>query len=83
VVVDLDELLWHAWVRPEDALEKANRGEWSIIRPTLAHLQWLRRWQSVEEAIRSARGADGRTVVVPRMVEDGSLLPILMPVDRG
>lgn len=83
VVVDPDELLWHAWVRPEDALEKANRGEWSIIRPTLAHLQWLRRWQSVEEAIRSARGADGRTVVVPRMVEDGSLLPILMPVDRG
>lgn len=81
VVIDADELIGYAWVTPEDALTRSEGGEWAMITPTTAHLRWLRRRSSIEEAINSARGADGRSSIVPRMVEDGSLLPVHMPAE--
>ena len=81
VVVDAEELLWHRWVTPGEALAHATAGEWAMIKPTLSHLHWLRRWSSIEEAVGSAEGADGRTLIIPRVVEDGSLLPIHMPAE--
>lgn len=81
VVIDRDELIGHEWVTPETALAKHEDGEWALIQPTLSHLQWLKRWSSVDEALRSASGADGRTLIIPRTVEDGSLLPIHMPAE--
>jgi len=81
VEIDTDELIWHAWVTPAIALERHDLGEWAMFQPTLTHLRWLLRWQSIEDAIRSAEGADGRTLILPRKVEDGSLLPIHMPAE--
>lgn len=81
VVIDRDELVGHEWVTPESALSKHETGEWTMIRPTLSHLRWLSRWASVEEALHSASGADGRSLIIPRTVEDGSLLPIHMPAE--
>lgn len=49
--------------------------------PTLVPLRWLVRRTSIEDALASARGADGRTLIGPRLVEDGSLVPIHMPAD--
>jgi 8-oxo-dGTP pyrophosphatase MutT (NUDIX family) len=79
VEIDTDELIWHQWATPDAALERYARGDWAMFQPTLAHLRWLRRWDSIEDAISSAEGADGRTLILPRRVEDGSLLPIHMP----
>jgi 8-oxo-dGTP pyrophosphatase MutT (NUDIX family) len=81
VEIDADELIWHAWVTPEIALERHDRGEWAMFQPTLSHLRWLLRWSSFEDALWSADGADGRTLILPRKVEDGSLLPIHMPAE--
>lgn len=81
VVIDTDELVGYEWIAPRSALERYEAGTWALIGPTIAHLQWLSRWSSIEEAIRSARGADGRTLIVPRRVDDGSLLPIHMPAE--
>lgn len=81
VEIDTAELLWHEWVAPEIALARHERGEWAMFQPTLSHLRWLRRWDSIEAAIRSAEGADGRTSILPGRVEDGSLLPIHMPAE--
>ncbi|MFP3881423.1 MAG: NUDIX hydrolase [Actinomycetota bacterium] len=81
VEIDTSELIGHEWVTPGDALERHVSGTWSMMRPTIAHLRWLRRWSSVEEVLRSAQGADGRTLIVPRVVDDGSLLPIHMPAE--
>jgi 8-oxo-dGTP pyrophosphatase MutT (NUDIX family) len=80
VELDEDELIWHEWVAPDAALQRHVDGEWPMVQPTVSHLQWLSRWATIEEAIRSAEGADGRTLIVPRGVDDGSLLPIHMPV---
>jgi 8-oxo-dGTP pyrophosphatase MutT (NUDIX family) len=81
VVLDTEELLWHLWVTPGEALEHAGTGEWAMIKPTLSHLHWLSRWTSIEEAVASAQGADGRTLIIPRVVEDGSILPIHLPAE--
>ena len=81
VEIDSEELVAHEWIDPEAALDRYEAGMWSLIRPTIAHLQWLSRWSSVEEALASAGGADGRTLIIPRRVEDGSLLPVHMPAE--
>lgn len=81
VEIDADELIWHRWVTPEIALQCHDRGEWAMFRPTLSHLRWLHRRDSIDDAIKSAEGADGRTLILPRVVDDGSLLPIHMPAE--
>lgn len=54
-----------------------------MILPTIAHLRWLVRRSSIEDAMVSSRGADGRTLIEPKRVEDGSILPILLPEDAS
>lgn len=79
VVLDERELTGYAWVTPKEALARVEAGEWRMILPTLTHLRWLSRRVSVEAAVESARGADGRTLVLPKVVADGSLVPVLLP----
>jgi 8-oxo-dGTP pyrophosphatase MutT (NUDIX family) len=81
VRLDAGELVEAAWVEPSAALERHRSGDWDMFLPTLAHLRWLGLRSNVEEAIRSAAGADGRSLVRPRQMEDGSMLAILMPAD--
>ena len=82
VELDTDELVWHEWVAPDTALQRHTDGEWPMVQPTVSHLQWLSRWATIEEAVQSAQGADGRTLIVPERVDDGSLLPIHMPAEQ-
>jgi recombination protein RecT len=80
VEIDAAELIDYSWVAPANALERHEAGEWPMISPTISHLRWLARRATIEDAISSAQGADGRTLIEPRRVEDGSLLPVYMPV---
>ena len=81
VRLDHDELIGHNWVTPAQALARNETGEWPMILPTLAHLRWLRRRVSIEDALSSARGADGRSLIQPRLMEDGSILPVHLPAE--
>lgn len=81
VKLDHDELVGYAWIDPESALRRHEAGEVQMILPTVAHLRWLARRSSIDEAFESARGADGRTLLEPKRVEDGSMLPVLMPAE--
>lgn len=83
VRLDESELTEYAWITPARALGRYIEGEWPMILPTVSHLRWLQRRPSIDEAKRSARGADGRTLIEPRVMEDGSLMPIHMPADES
>lgn len=82
VVIDADELVGYRWTTPADAIDRSERGESALILPTLAHLRWLARRSSIEDALGSARGAGGRSLVTPRVEEDGSMLPVHMPAEQ-
>jgi 8-oxo-dGTP pyrophosphatase MutT (NUDIX family) len=79
VRVDGSEVLSHRWVTPQEALRNHETGEWRMILPTLAHLRWLTRRATIAEAVASAEGADGRTLIRPEVAADGSIIPIHLP----
>ena len=81
VRLDTTELVGFDWVTPGGALRRSASGEWPMILPTISHLRWLARRTSIDDAMSSAQGADGRTLIEPKCVEDGSILPILFPED--
>lgn len=79
VRLDRAELTGYEWVAPVEALRRYEAGEWAMVSPTVAHLRWLARRSSMEDALKAASGADGRTLVEPRQMEDGSLVPLIIP----
>jgi 8-oxo-dGTP pyrophosphatase MutT (NUDIX family) len=81
VRIDSDELVDHMWIAPGDALAMHAEGTLEMFLPTVAHLRWLERSSAVDDAVAAAHGADGRSVVAPRRMEDGSLMPIHLPAD--
>jgi hypothetical protein len=52
-----------------------------MILPTVTHLRWLARRNSIDDALASARGADGRTLIRPEVASDGSIIPIHLPAE--
>lgn len=80
VRIDLGELVESAWVTPGAAIDKATDGSWPMVQPTVTHLRWLAGMATADEARQSASGADARSLSAPRVVEDGSLLQVLMPL---
>jgi len=81
VRIDIDELVDHMWVAPGDALVMHAEGTLEMFLPTVAHLRWLERRSTVDDAVAAAHGADGRSLVAPKRMEDGSLMPIHLPAD--
>ena len=82
VRLDRDELVEHMWVAPGDALALYGDGTLEMFLPTVAHLRWLDRRPTVDDVVAAAHGADGRSLVAPRRMEDGSFVPIHLPADR-
>lgn len=80
--VDGVELIGASWATPEEALARAGSGTWSMILPTVAHLRWLSRRESIGDAFAAARGADGQTVIEPTVLDDGTLLPLHRAADQ-
>jgi len=80
--LDSDELVGHMWAAPEQALSMYEQGDLALILPTLTHLRWLTRRSDAADVLASADGADGRTLIEPSVMEDGSLVPIHLPGDR-
>lgn len=79
VRLDTAELTGHEWVQPREAVRRYEAGEWGMVSPTVAHIRWLARRRSIDEALDAATGADGRTLVEPKLMEDGSIVPMILP----
>jgi len=80
--LDAAELVDHMWVTPSAALLRQEDGELEMFLPTISHLRWLQHRSTVDDAVSSAAGADGRSLIQPQLMDDGSIVPIHMPGDN-
>jgi 8-oxo-dGTP pyrophosphatase MutT (NUDIX family) len=77
--LDPEELVGHMWVGPSTALDMHSAGEIEMFLPTISHLRWLARHSGIEDAVAAAQSADDRSLVQPRRMGDGTLVPIQLP----
>ena len=80
----IDEIEEAAYITPAAALGAHQAQQWPMVLPTLAHLRWLARFGTIEEAIRSTIDCQDRMgarpdPVTPKVAADGSLLPVEIP----
>ena len=86
-----DQTAWHdgreltnsCWVTPNNALAKAEAGEWTIIFPTLRNVLMLRDFRTTEEAEAAAKSKRNIEAIQPRIVKDVKGVRILVPGDPG
>jgi 8-oxo-dGTP pyrophosphatase MutT (NUDIX family) len=67
------------FVTPATALAAHQAQQWKLLLPTLAHLHWLSRHSSVEEAIAAAKVQATKAPMEPRLTDDGSFVTPHLP----
>jgi 8-oxo-dGTP pyrophosphatase MutT (NUDIX family) len=71
------------WVRPQDAIERQARGEVDIIFPTLRTLEQIGRFDTTDALLAAAAKVSDIPALLPRVVNDGDGMRILLPGDDG
>ena len=79
---DGEECVDIRWIRPAEALDAGNRGELSLVFPTIKHLEQLAEFDSVEHALETARGRDVQPVM-PRILVEQETAQIVLPGEPG
>jgi 8-oxo-dGTP pyrophosphatase MutT (NUDIX family) len=82
-VHDEHETVDTVWVRPADALARAEAGEFDVIFPTMKNLQAISRFATSGELLAAAAAVERVPTVLPRVVADHRGLRILLPGDPG
>jgi 8-oxo-dGTP pyrophosphatase MutT (NUDIX family) len=70
------------WLRPADALAAGRRDELMLVFPTIKHLEQLTDFESVADALETARGR-GVEPVLPRLVVRDGAAEVLLPGEPG
>jgi 8-oxo-dGTP pyrophosphatase MutT (NUDIX family) len=81
-VVDGAECVEARWLRPAAALEQHQRGELTLVFPTIKHLEALTRTASVAEALEKASSREV-VPVQPRVVVRDGKPEVLLPGEPG
>ena len=77
------ETVANTWIRPQDALDAHERGEFEIIFPTIKNLSAIARFDDADELVAVAAKAETVPTVLPRIVQEGEQMRILLPGDPG
>ncbi len=82
---DDKETVGSLWVTPLDALSRAQAGELLMLPPTIANLEFLATYSSVDEIIEAARKIGTPPKLLPKVKwrDDGRIEALLMPGDVG
>ncbi len=80
--IDGAEIVDARWYRPTAALEDYDRGELTLVFPTIKHLEQLSGFPSANALTQYAQGLEVRPVQ-PRVVKHGETARILLPGDEG
>ncbi|MDZ4166039.1 MAG: NUDIX hydrolase [Smithellaceae bacterium] len=78
---DSRELTASAWFSPEAALTGQDRGEITLMPPTLKTLEELSHFPSTAELFRAASRKE-MPVIMPEVIADGEQVGIILPHDR-
>jgi hypothetical protein len=79
---DDGETVASVWIRPGDALERAEDGELELILPTIRNLEQLARFPSARDLLDAVRDANSRSAQ-PSMLGGASRARIALPIDPG
>jgi len=71
------------WVRPADALERAERGEVQIIFPTARNLEAVGKFPTVAEALSAAAAKASGPAVQPKVIRERGGIRVVVPGDPG
>ena len=83
-VHDDNETIASMWVSPQDALDRARAGELTMMPPTVANLEFLAGFGSVDEAMVAARQLPPPPCILPKIVfVDGKIAGIKLPGEPG
>jgi 8-oxo-dGTP pyrophosphatase MutT (NUDIX family) len=80
---DGEETVDVRWLRPQDALDAYQRGELTLVFPTIRHLQELTVLESVDEALATARRRRIQPVEPRVVLDQGGVARVLMPGEPG
>jgi len=75
------ELADPVWIRPGDALARAQASHWGIVLPTRVHLERLAAFDDAGDAVRGMIAAASRDQTIPRLVRSGSEVRAVLPGD--
>jgi 8-oxo-dGTP pyrophosphatase MutT (NUDIX family) len=79
---DGEECVDLRWLRPADALTAYRDGRLSLVFPTIKHLEQLAEFDSVEQALETARARDVQPVM-PKILMEKDLAKIVLPGEPG
>lgn len=79
---DERETIANLWIRPEEALERHEAGEFELIFPTVRSLEVLTRFDTAEAVVAHASSITEFPPLLPRFVEEDGGLRIVMPGDE-
>ena len=80
---DDNETIASLWIRPADALARHQAGELQLILPTIRNLEAISRFATSADLLTAAAAIQEVPTIVPRIVDDGGGMRILLPGDAG
>jgi 8-oxo-dGTP pyrophosphatase MutT (NUDIX family) len=82
-VHDDNETIASLWIRPADALERQRAGELTMLPPTIANLQFLAQFDTVDDVMDAARSMPPPPTIMPKLRRDehGKLTGVSLPGD--
>ncbi|MEP7115175.1 MAG: NUDIX hydrolase [Ilumatobacteraceae bacterium] len=80
---DDNETIASTWVGPKDALRRQQRGELTMMPPTIKNLEFVAAHRNAASAMDSARQLDRPTAIMPRLRRDanGKIRGVSLPGD--
>ncbi len=76
---DKKETVDHAWLRPQEAIDRAKSGQYNIVFPTLSNIKALLPFSTTAELMAYARTERDIPAILPRRAKfpDGTVRPVL------
>ncbi len=77
------ETIANCWIAPAEALARHAAGEFDLILPTIRNLEAIARFDTAAEVLSAAAALDQVPAILPRVVDEGEGIRILLPGDPG